>query len=94
MSPNGDSLFQISTNELTKLTQQLEELQKKNKELEEFNYDAEDKLEQEYKRYQQVMAENKYLKETLKQGDIGLVERENAITERDKYIDQLEQNLK
>lgn len=33
------------------------------------------------------MAENKYLKETLKQGDIGLVERENAITERDKYID-------
>lgn len=40
------------------------------------------------------MAENKHLKETLKQGDIGLMERENAIVERDRYIDQLEQKLK
>jgi dynactin complex subunit len=40
------------------------------------------------------MAENKHLKETLKQGDIGLMERETAIVERDKYIDQLESNLK
>lgn len=40
------------------------------------------------------MGENKHLKETLKQGDIGLMERENAIVERDRYIDQLEQKLK
>jgi hypothetical protein len=54
----------------------------------------EDKLEQEYKRYQSVMAENKHLRDTLKQGDLGLMEREAAIVERDKYIDQLEVNLK
>lgn len=70
------------------------ELTERNQALEDDNYEAANKLELEFKKYQSLQSENKHLKETLRQGDLALIEREGAIVERDRYIDQLEANVK
>ena len=84
----------ISVAELKALKEQLKELGEKNQRLEEYNIDAASKLELEYKKYQTIFSDNRQLKESLKQGDMCIQEREAAIVERDRYIDQLEIKLK
>ena len=51
----------------------------RNQQLDEFNIDIEYKLEVELKKTQTLQNENRHMKETLRQGDIALIERETAI---------------
>jgi hypothetical protein len=51
-------------------------------------------MDQEQKKYITLQNENRNLRETLRQEDIALQERETAIVERDRYIDQVEVKVK
>lgn len=86
--------MQVPTAELNGLKDQLAELTAKTAELEAFNNDLVNKLDQEQKIYQALQGDNRHFKETLRLQDIALQERETAIVERDRYIDQLEVKVK
>jgi|LauGreDrversion4_2_1035121.scaffolds.fasta_scaffold141759_2 hypothetical protein len=76
------------------LREKLAEYANKNEELDTMLNEESDKLDLEIKKANSLLAENKQLKDTVMQADFELNERENEIVERDRYIDQLEGQIK
>ena len=76
------------------LREKLADFANKNEELDTMLNEESDKLDLEIKKANALLAENKQLKDTVMQADFELNERENEIVERDRYIDQLEGQIK
>jgi hypothetical protein len=69
------------------LREKLAEFASKNEELDTLLNEESDKLDLEIKKANNLLTENKQLKDTVMQADFELNERENEILERDRYID-------
>ena len=86
----SEEFTQIASADLQILRTKIAEYEKKNEELDNMINEEGDKLDIEIRKSNNLLSENKLLKENQMQCEFELNERENEILERDRYIDQLE----